>query len=124
MLKDTSAVATVAVRDLAAARTFYEGTLGLTPVHAEGTAAVSYKTGPATLLVYVSRYAGNNQATAVTWMVGDIEAEVSALKARGVAFEHYDLPGTTRTGDIHQAGHLKNAWFKDPDGNIHALVSA
>jgi hypothetical protein len=29
----------------------------------------------------------------------------------------------TRQDDIHLAGPLKNAWFKDPDGNIIALVS-
>ena len=32
------------------------------------------------------------------------------------------MPGVTRKGDVHIAGKLKNAWFKDPDGNIHALV--
>jgi hypothetical protein len=29
----------------------------------------------------------------------------------------------TRQGDVHVAGSMKAAWFKDPDGNIHALVS-
>lgn len=48
---------------------------------------------------------------------------VKALKAKGVVFEHYDLPGTTRTGDVHLAGGLKAAWLKDLDGNILALVS-
>ena len=48
---------------------------------------------------------------------------MKALKAKGVAFEHYDLPDTTRKGDVHLAGKLKVAWLKDPDGNILALVS-
>jgi hypothetical protein len=26
-------------------------------------------------------------------------------------------------GDVHVAGKMKAAWFKDPDGNILALVS-
>jgi len=26
-----------------------------------------------------------------------------------------------RKGDIHESGPIRNAWFKDPDGNIHAL---
>jgi hypothetical protein len=56
-------------------------------------------------------------------MVADIEQAVTDLKAKGVAFEHYDMPGVARKGDIHVAGHLKNAWLKDPDGNILALVS-
>ena len=40
-----------------------------------------------------------------------------------MAFEHYDLPGMTRQGDLHVAGDMKVAWFKDPDGNIHSLIN-
>ena len=124
MLANSEAIATVAVKDLAAARTFYEKTLGLRPSHEEGGEAVEYGSGPSKLLVYRSTYAGTNRATAVTWSAGDdIERLVQDLKSKGVRFEHYDLPGTTRKGDLHDAGSLKAAWFKDPDGNIHALVS-
>jgi hypothetical protein len=52
-----------------------------------------------------------------------VESLVKELKAKGIAFEHYDFPGMTRKGDVHIAGNLKNAWFKDPDGNILAIVS-
>ena len=38
-------------------------------------------------------------------------------------FEHYDLPNVTRQGDLHIAGSMKTAWFKDPDGNILSLVT-
>jgi catechol 2,3-dioxygenase-like lactoylglutathione lyase family enzyme len=124
MLGDKDAAATVAVKDLETARTFYEKTLGLKVVGSEGSEAVVYRSGRSTLLAYESTYAGTNKATAVTWSVGDdIEEVVQALKARGVTFEHYDLPGMTRKGDVHDAGTLKAAWFKDPDGNIHAIVS-
>jgi hypothetical protein len=40
-----------------------------------------------------------------------------------VTFEHYDLPNMTRQGDLHVAGAMKVAWFKDPDGNIFSLVT-
>jgi hypothetical protein len=51
----------------------------------------------------------------VTWIVGeDVEGVVRALKAKGVTFERYDMPETTRDGDIHIAGDIKVAWFKDP----------
>jgi len=33
------------------------------------------------------------------------------------------MPGMTREGDVHVGGSMKAAWFKDPDGNILALVS-
>ena len=124
MLGNKEAMATVAVRNLVHAREFYEGTLGLERVGGEEPEAVVYRTGKSQLLVYHSRYAGTNQATTVTWNVeGDVETVVRELKAKGIVFEHYDnLPQVTRIGDVHVAGSLKNAWFKDPDGNIHALV--
>jgi hypothetical protein len=50
-----------------------------------------------------------------------LEQAVEALRKKGVTFEHYDLPGTVRKGEIHESGRIRNAWFKDPDGNIHAL---
>jgi catechol 2,3-dioxygenase-like lactoylglutathione lyase family enzyme len=123
-LGDTDAMATIAVKDVKNARKFYEGTLGLKPVRTEEMGVVGYKSGNATVLVYQSSYAGTNKATAVTWVVGDkLENIVSALKAKGVVFEHYDMPGITRKGDIHIAGKIRNAWFKDPDGNILSIVS-
>ena len=123
MLSDKDAVATVAVKDMRAAREFYTNILGLKVTHTEGEGAMEVQAGKVKLLVYASDFAGTNKATAVTWNVGgDVESIVRDLKAKGVTFEHYDLPGVTKTGDIHQAGRLRLAWFKDPDGNIHSLV--
>ncbi|HET6778396.1 MAG TPA: VOC family protein [Gemmatimonadales bacterium] len=123
MLGNTDVIATCAVKDVQRARKFYEGTLGLVPLPSQETDALSYKCGKSSLLVYKSQYAGTNKATAATWAVNDLEATVQALKAKGVHFEHYDLPGTERKGDIHGSGKTKAAWFKDPDGNILAVVS-
>ena len=124
MLEDTDAIATIAVKDVKKARKFYEDTLGLKPVRTEEMGVVGYKSGKSTVLVYQSSFAGTNKATAVTWAVGDkLENIVSALKGKGVIFEHYDMPGITRKGDIHISGKIRNAWFKDPDGNILSLVN-
>jgi catechol 2,3-dioxygenase-like lactoylglutathione lyase family enzyme len=117
-------MATVAVRDLEKARKFYEGTLGLKLTDAQEEEALTYQAGGTRLLVYRSQYAGSNKATATTWVLGnDMEKVVQSLKGKGVTFEHYDMPGMTLKGDIHVADGMKAAWFKDPDGNIHALVS-
>jgi catechol 2,3-dioxygenase-like lactoylglutathione lyase family enzyme len=123
MLGDKDAVANVAVKNLDAAKKFYEGTLGLKQVHVEGGELIVYKSGNTTLNVYVSRFAGTNKATAVTWSAGDkIEEEVRALKNKGVTFEHYEMPGLKLQGDIHVGSDMKVAWFKDPDGNILNLI--
>lgn len=120
MLTNRKAIATASVRDLAQARRFYEGQLGLSPSE-QMEGVVTYKA--ASLMVYESKYAGTNQATSVTWDCGaDTETVAKALKGRGVAFERYEAPGMTLKGDVYVSDRMKVAWFKDPDGNIHALV--
>ncbi len=124
VLAGKEAMATVAVRDIKSAKRFYGDTLGLRLTESQESEALTYQTGSSKLLVYRSQYAGSNQATAATWTIGnDMEKVVQSLKGKGVKFEHYDMPGMTLKGDIHVANGFKVAWFKDPDGNIHALVS-
>jgi catechol 2,3-dioxygenase-like lactoylglutathione lyase family enzyme len=125
MLGDKDAIATAAVKDIETARRFYEDKLGLKPLRPEEMGVITYKTGGSSLVVYTSEFAGTNQATTVTWSVGgDFDDIVQSLQSKGVSFEHYDgLPEVTREGDVHTAGGFKLAWFKDPDGNIHHLIS-
>ena len=124
MLTEADAIANLAVSDLARARRFYEQTLGFEPVDSEAGELVVYRSGKTVFNVYRSDFAGTNQATAMTWAVGDrIEAVAAALAAKGIAFEHYDMPGMRREGDLHIAGDMKVAWFKDPDGNILNIVT-
>ena len=124
MLGDYDAMATIAVKNLKAAKKFYEGALGFNVVHTEGEEAIEYKSGKSKLFVYRSQYAGTNKATAATWMVKDVDGLVKELKGKGIAFEHYDMPGITLKGDVHVQGDRKSAWLKDPDGNIIALIGA
>lgn len=120
--KDTAA--TIPVKDLEVAKRFYQDTVGLTPVDHQDSEAVLFKTGNSRLLVYRSDFAGTNKATAATWDVGnDVEREVETLKSKGVKFEHYDMPDMRLQGDVHVSENMKAAWFKDPDGNILAIVS-
>ena len=123
MFEDTDTMATIAVKDVNAAAKFYEGTLGLKPAATEEAQVRAYKTGNSQILVYQSSFAGTNKATAATWAVDNVEKVVDALKSKGVKFEHYDMPGIKRQGDIHIAGKRTNAWFKDPDGNIFSIVN-
>jgi catechol-2,3-dioxygenase len=124
MLADRDAAATIPVKDIEVARRFYQEKLGLQPSPSDEESVLLYKSGRSTVMVYESQFAGTNKATAATWEVGDVEREVQILKDKGVAFEHYDMPEMTRRGDVHVAGKTKAAWFKDPDGNILAIVSA
>ena len=124
MLGHRDVTATIAVRDLLSGHKWYEEKLDLTPMHTEGNEAVSYRTGNTQLLVYRSEFAGSNKATAATWMLeGDLDKAVRDLKTKGVTFERYSFPDVTYDGDVHVMGDTRAAWFKDPEGNILALVS-
>jgi len=123
MLKDFDSIATIAVKDTATAKQFYEDILGLVPFASGQHEVLTYKTGNSKLLVYRSQYAGTNQATVCNWAVDDVVAEVKGLEAKGVKFERYDIPGVTHEGGVHVfGGDFKTAWFKDPDGNILSIV--
>jgi catechol 2,3-dioxygenase-like lactoylglutathione lyase family enzyme len=122
MLGATQSIPTIPVGNLEEARVYYEEKLGL-EVARELPEGISYRTGSTTLLVYASRYAGTNQATCVTWAIEDVERVARELSAKGVTFEHYDLPGTTVEGDVHVEGDRKAVWFKDSDGNILSVVN-
>jgi catechol 2,3-dioxygenase-like lactoylglutathione lyase family enzyme len=122
MLGTRKAVANLATSDLEKSRLFFTDTLGLKEVSREGDELITFASGDSNLNIYRSEFAGTNKATAVTWEVDDIDAEVAALKAKGVAFEHYDMEGLELEGDIHVGEGMKIAWFKDPDGNILNIV--
>jgi catechol 2,3-dioxygenase-like lactoylglutathione lyase family enzyme len=125
MLKEMNAMATIAVKDLARSRKFYEGQLGLVPAGPGEPGLAAYRSGASTLLLYESAFAGSNKATCATWAVSSgIEGLVQSFKDLGVVFEHYELPQTTRDGDLHVSGSRKVAWCKDPDGNILCLVQS
>lgn len=124
MFADFDAIATIAVKDLVAARAFYESTLGLKAIHSEGDELVTYRCGHTSLNVYRSQFAGTNKSTAVAWMVTNVPELVASLKGRGVSFEHYEMSGMTRDGDVHGGNGMKIAWFKDPDGNNLSIVSS
>ena len=121
MLGKARARPMIAVSDLDRARKFYEEVLGLDASEAVGGEVLEVRSGDTLINVYRSEFAGTNKATALTFDVEDIEAEVSELKGKGVFFENYNMPGLEQHGDLYVGEGMKTAWFKDPDGNILSL---
>ena len=121
MLGKADAMPMIAVKDIDRARKFYEDTLGLETKDAMGGEVLEVKSGDTVINVYRSEHAGTNKATALTFAVDDIEAEVRDLKDKGIFFEQYDMPRLEKRGDLYVAEGMKTTWFKDPDGNILSL---
>jgi len=124
MLQQAPIYAYVPVKDLARARKFYEQTLGFSPDY-ENEGGVGYKgAGGTAFFLYPSEFAGTNKASQAFWVVKDVRAEVAELKAKGVTFEEYDAPGFKTVDSIATGGGAMTAWFKDPEGNIMAIVQS
>ena len=120
MLNTAPLRAYIPVSNVARARGFYEETLGLRPKE-EYAGGVIYECGGAEVFLYPTSNAGTSKASQAFWQVDDVEAEVAELKARGVKFEEYDMPGITMKNSIATGGGAKTAWFKDTEGNILAV---
>jgi predicted enzyme related to lactoylglutathione lyase len=120
MLKSAPICAYIPALDVPRARTFYEKVVGLTPKE-EFAGGVIYECGGASVFLYPTPNAGTSKASQAFWAVDDVEAEVTALKARGVTFEEYDMPGGRMVNSIATGGGAKTAWFKDTEGNIMAV---
>jgi catechol 2,3-dioxygenase-like lactoylglutathione lyase family enzyme len=119
MLKDRDVAATVAVRSLERARPFYEDVLGLAPEDRAEMGVQTYRAGKTAVLVYESEFAGTNEATSLTWALGDdFDAVIDDLRSKGVGFERYDMDGAAFDDGVHRFGEMKLVWIKDPDGNI------
>jgi catechol 2,3-dioxygenase-like lactoylglutathione lyase family enzyme len=116
-----NAAATLPAKDLARAREFYEGTLGL-QAEEENPGGVMYGAGSGLVFVYPSEFAGTNEATAATFEVEDVRATVEELRGKGVEFHEYDMPMMKTEDGIANLGGDLGAWFTDPEGNILAVI--
>ena len=123
MLTTSRVEANIPAADLDRARAFYADKLGLTPMRELGGVTLVYETeGGTRFNLYETTFAGQAGHTIAQWHVDDIEAEVHDLKAKGVVFEVYDMPGVEWDGEIASvAGLGRAAWFTDSEGNIMCI---
>ena len=122
MLQEAPLYAYIPAKDMGRARRFYEEKVGLEATR-EINGGVVYEFGQGTAaFLYPTPNAGTSQASQAFWSVADVDGEIEALKARGVVFEYYDMPGERSPAGAITAGGAKAAWFKDSEGNIMALI--
>ena len=121
MLQKSPIYVYISAKDLRRAWKFYETTLGL-KAKEEYAGGVIYEFAEGTAcFMYPTPNAGTSRASQAFWQVNDVEREVAELKARGVVFEEYDIPGVKMQNSIASTGGAKTAWFKDTGGNILAV---
>ncbi len=111
--------------DMDRAKAWYASILELEPSRITENGDAWYEIEGTRMLLYASQFAGTNQATAAGLEVEDLEATVTALKARGAIFEDYDFGEEFRTVDgiLTTPNGQKMAWLKDSEGNILGIAS-
>ena len=122
MLQRFPLYAYIPAKDVPRARQFYEGKLGFVPKEETAGGVVYEFRGGAACFLYATPNAGTSQASQAFWSVDDVDREIDELKARGVVFESYDLPGERSPSGAITDGGAKAAWFKDSEGNIMAII--
>jgi len=124
MFKPKAAFSGFSVDNLAEAKKFYTETLGLELLDEEMGLQLKLPDGG---LVFVYDKPDHQPATytMLNLVVEDIDAAVKELEKLGVKFEHYEGtpqdPNGVARGKQHNMGP-DIAWFKDPAGNILAVL--
>ncbi len=126
MLSDASVTTMLPVKDMARARAFYEGFLGLKPGGFKPDGKFVYTVGGSTLALFPKPEGTKADHTAISFRVDDIAASIEEMQRAGVTFEDYDFPGLKTVNHVCVLGAEKAAWFKDTEGNylcIHEDIS-
>lgn len=121
MLTTSEVIAFTSTTDLAKARTFYEGVLGLRVVDENAYACVFDANGTMLRVTAVARVVRPGY-TVLGWSVSDIAETITELETRGVAFSHYDGMEQDAQGIWTTPNGDRIAWFADPDGNVLSLT--
>jgi catechol 2,3-dioxygenase-like lactoylglutathione lyase family enzyme len=121
MLSHASVTTMLPVVDLARARRFYEGCLGLEPGGLQPDGKFVYAVGGATLALFPKPEGTKADHTAISFKVDDIGASIAELERAGVRFEDYDFPDLKTVDHVCVLGAEKAAWFKDTEGNYLCL---
>ena len=123
MLSDCRAYAAIPVSDLAKVRSFYLDTLGLRVTQEREGDMLELECADGTAFgVFVSQGRTSGTHTQMTFVSRDLTAEVADLRARGVQFETFDMPGATQRDGIYEMDGERGAWFRDPEGNLLAVA--
>ena len=124
MFGDTHAFSGFAVDDLDRAHTFYGETLGIrTTRHEQMPLLTLHLAGDRDTIVYEKPGFAPATYTILNFAVDDVDAAVEALTERGVEMERYKGFDQDEKGIARAAGGGPDiAWFKDPAGNVLAVM--
>jgi catechol 2,3-dioxygenase-like lactoylglutathione lyase family enzyme len=120
MLTHTGAFSGFSTDDIAAARSFYAGTLGIELKEDEGMLNLELAGGHR-VLIYPKDDHRAATYTVLNFEVADIDAAVDELADAGVELARYPGSPQDERGIVREWGP-PIAWFTDPAGNILSVI--
>jgi catechol 2,3-dioxygenase-like lactoylglutathione lyase family enzyme len=123
MLSGADLVAFVSTTDAERAKSFYGGTLEL-PLLEQTPFACVFQAPNAVLRVTLAERVTPAPYTVLGWLVPDVRAAITELRARGVPTVRYDGMEQDELGVWRSPTGARIAWFRDPDGNVLSLTQA
>lgn len=121
MLRDNTTLSSFAVDDVARAKQFYSGTLGLDVAEEMGGLILRLRSG--NVFVYPKDDYVPATFTVLNFEVGDVDAAVDGLTGAGMSFERYEGFEQDEKGIARMPGGPAIAWFTDPAGNVLSVVA-
>jgi len=123
MFASSPAFSSFAVDDTAKARSFYADTLGLQVEDLGMGGLLGLRlAGGGQVMVYPKPDFAPSTYTVLSFPVADLDKAVDDLVAAGVTMERYDGFDQDERGIARDSGGPAIAWFKDPAGNIFAVL--
>jgi catechol 2,3-dioxygenase-like lactoylglutathione lyase family enzyme len=128
-LDNAHTVTKLPAQDLERARAFYRDKLGLEPVE-ERAGGLRYLCGPTEFRLFSSSGKPSGKSTQMGFEVENLESTIAELRARGLSFERFEMPGFDASGDVITApdnypskgtGEL-GTFFYDSEGNLIGLA--
>jgi catechol 2,3-dioxygenase-like lactoylglutathione lyase family enzyme len=128
-LSNAHTVTKLPAQDLERARAFYRDKLGLEPVE-ERDGGLRYVCGPTEFHLFSSAGEPSGESTQMAFEVDSLEATMAGLRARGVTFERFEMPGFDARGDTITAPNNYpskgtselGTFFYDSEGNLIGIA--
>jgi predicted enzyme related to lactoylglutathione lyase len=124
MFQKSKAFSSYSTNEFQKTKQFYETVLGLNVSVNDQMGVMNVHLANGELMIYPKTDHVPATFTVLNFLVDNIETAVEELRGRGVVFESYDQPKlkTDKSGIARQERGPAMAWFKDPGGNILAVL--
>jgi len=120
MFRDSHAFSGFSANDIRRAKEFYGQTLGL-EITEDNDMLTLHLAGGGTVLIYPKENHQPASFTVLNFPVSDVDAAVDSLTKAGVTMERYEGFNQDERGIMRDQGP-PIAWFKDPAGNVVAVL--